>query len=502
MPTSKQTYILSGTEAFARGVLDNVALANKAVCLEQTAGRHVLCGCYTSTSVHFATFDRLTLSWNADTPRGTVVEAQARVLLEEGWSGWFSFGKWSPYIPRAGVWQPEAAPAYMQGDVLHLTTRASQVQIRIYLYTDNERLTPKVHLLAVSVRPVSWQRQEAAVFDRLLRLPAYSARHRAESLRHMLDIPLALTSIMNRSGQDILPEEVAFGMFDYGAQNSENRCFAAALAGTYGYTAYSSYIDPADVWNLIKIGYSVAVTLRCVDPQANLAQPEPAPPEAPAELPAAVVPAPKRTFFWNRKKQLDQHIEAQKAALEAQQKAYEDALNAPTRLTDRSDRSGKNTMMPLRGFEMENGQAYALVNDPTALTNNAAQRRFAIEEFWNAYTGFALIVPRRDKKRGSGSPVRRRLQLVPTAVAGRYMFQTKDGKTCPLSESMDAVIACTQAGDIPYATTAHHRFYYAQPQPDGSLQLPVESLLGGKKIMVYAIQPNTDTYVGDVSLSG
>ena len=75
MQNAKNGYILAGTEAFTRGELDNVALAENAVCLEQTAGRYVLYGCYTSPVIAFPPFTELAMSWNAETPQGTVVEA-------------------------------------------------------------------------------------------------------------------------------------------------------------------------------------------------------------------------------------------------------------------------------------------------------------------------------------------------------------------------------------------------------------------------------------------
>lgn len=154
MQNAKNVYILSGTEAFTRGELDNVALAENAVCLEQTAGRYVLYGCYTSPVVAFPPFTELTMSWNAETPEGTVVEAQVRVLVDDKWSAWLSFGKWSPYLQRASTAQEPAAPAYVQGDTVHIPQgRAAQAQLRIYLYTDDERRTPTVRLLAASVRP-------------------------------------------------------------------------------------------------------------------------------------------------------------------------------------------------------------------------------------------------------------------------------------------------------------------------------------------------------------
>ena len=61
----KNLYLMSGTDAFTKGGLDNVALTENAVCLEQTGGRYVLYGCFTSPEIRFPAFRQLTVSWNA-----------------------------------------------------------------------------------------------------------------------------------------------------------------------------------------------------------------------------------------------------------------------------------------------------------------------------------------------------------------------------------------------------------------------------------------------------
>ena len=60
--------------------------------------------------------------------------------------------------------------------------RASLAQLRIYLYTNDEQLTPLVRLLAASVRPVDWH-WEAPSPTAGCRLPAYSQQLRTRCLR-------------------------------------------------------------------------------------------------------------------------------------------------------------------------------------------------------------------------------------------------------------------------------------------------------------------------------
>ena len=81
---SKNTFILHETEAFMRGELDNVTVAHGRIVLDLVSGGHVPYGCYTSPAVPLPTFDALRVSWNAGTPPGTAVEAQARVTGPAG----------------------------------------------------------------------------------------------------------------------------------------------------------------------------------------------------------------------------------------------------------------------------------------------------------------------------------------------------------------------------------------------------------------------------------
>ena len=104
---SKNTFILHETEAYMRGELDNVTVAHGRIVLDLVSGGHVPYGCYTSPAVPLPTFDALRVSWNAGTPPGTAVEAQARVMVDGNWTSWSSFGRWSgqsrpAFAPRPG----------------------------------------------------------------------------------------------------------------------------------------------------------------------------------------------------------------------------------------------------------------------------------------------------------------------------------------------------------------------------------------------------------------
>ena len=152
---AKNTCILNETEEFMRGELDNVTVAENRILLDLVQGGHVPYGCYTSPAIPMPAFDALRVSWNAGTPPGTAVEAQARVMVDGNWTAWMSFGRWSPYLNREGAQPTTRGPLVLRHSQLGLDSKlGTQVQLRVYLYTSQEKSTPTVSLLGVSVHSV------------------------------------------------------------------------------------------------------------------------------------------------------------------------------------------------------------------------------------------------------------------------------------------------------------------------------------------------------------
>ena len=62
-----------------------------------------------------------------------------------------------------------------------------------------------------------------------------------------MDLPLVMAALMNRWGEDILPEEVAYIMEDMATSSTANAAFAAAAAGCCGYPCWQAWMDLADL---------------------------------------------------------------------------------------------------------------------------------------------------------------------------------------------------------------------------------------------------------------
>ena len=428
------TYVLQGTAGFARGELDNVAVADDTVTLESVAGQYVLYGCYTGPQVAMPPFNQIMASWNADTPQGTVVETQVRIMQEGAWSSWYTFGKWSPYLRRSGVRTENG----VQSDCLTVSGHAAdKMQLRVYLYTDRENLTPNVRLLAASVRPVGWQTKEGRPVSRTIYAPAYSQMVRDPAFGSSMDLPVAVASMMNRCGADMLPEALAHMMFDDVLQGCGNRAFAAAAAGCCGFEAYTAFMDLAALRKEVRSGFAVGIRL---------------------------------------------------TSAHTQEQAEEKGLP----LLEGSRGSGSR-MAVLRGFlEEPEGGVKALLNDPLAPADAEAECWVSLEQLLGCWDNTALAVHRKCKHGGESSPLQAAGKLIPLGPVGQYHME-QQGQICvlPALNGKADCPACTFAYTVQeetvFATTAHKAFHYLTPGPEGLLCLPPELFSQGGRITVYAI---------------
>ena len=230
----RNTVLLQDTEAFMHGELDNVTVQQNCIVLDLVQGGYVPYGCYTSAPIPMPLFDALRVSWNAASPEDTAVEAQVRVMVDGNWTPWNSFGKWSPSLHREGPPYQARGPVQRWPDRLQLDSKyATAVQLRIYLYSKNEKVSPAVMLLGASVRVVDVIPARGRLVNARLHLMPYTAARRAPALQPWMDAAISLASLTNRWGADLLPEEFAQVLRDWRAPDDcgpRNLSFAAAAA--------------------------------------------------------------------------------------------------------------------------------------------------------------------------------------------------------------------------------------------------------------------------------
>ena len=433
---SKNTFILHETEAFMRGELDNVTVAHGRIVLDLVSGGHVPYGCYTSPAVPLPTFDALRVSWNAGTPPGTAVEAQARVMVDGNWTSWSSFGRWSPYLEREGAAPVTKGAVNLLPDSLVLDSKtATQAQLRIYLYTKDEHTTPSVSLVGVSVRAVDVIPAGGRPINARLHLMPYAVARRAPALQPVMDLAICLASLTNRWGADILPEEFALAMRDCRSTDAErNLSFAAAAAGCWGFPCWACWGDLALLRSEVRAGYGVIVGLE----------------STPAQQAAGMPPLRYAALRGFRQG-------AQPAALLVDPYAAAEDFDTETEL---------------------------LLDDFLVAWDNVAllmRRRLEEQPAWAPTHGSAWIRP------------------VGTDAPGIYRLYV-NGEEHPIPDdfcALGGLLAWTTLDDHPHATTAHRSFHFVEPEAGG---IRLESGETPCKYTVYLIDTSGCMLVGDVTV--
>ena len=132
-------------------------------------------------------------------------------------------------------------------------------------------------LLGVSVRMVDVIPAHGRPVNARLHLMPYAIARRAPALRPWMGLAIAMASLTNRWGADLLPEEFAQVLRDWRAPDDfdpRNFCFAAAAAAQWGFPAWVAYGDLALLRAEMRAGCGAVVTLQSGAAQVAAGVPE------------------------------------------------------------------------------------------------------------------------------------------------------------------------------------------------------------------------------------
>ena len=457
---TKGLFVLREMADFASGAFENTAVDGGGIQLGRMGAGRLSEGSYTSPPYKPGAFRKLIPSWNADTPQGTSVEMQVRVLVKGKWSQWFSFGIWCPFQDRTS---PEARSDELAAvDAEYLTVLgqgAESAQMRVHLRAAEEHLTPTVRLMALSVQLEESGEAADHAGNRELELPAYSCLVRDPAIASRMGGATSLAMLMNRWGADVLPEEVARAVYDVGAGKYENLAFLSAVGGTYGYECYAGYggldILREEVW----MGCGVAAKVRY---------------RAPA-------------------------LSSEEKGGKALEKP--DKNSAPVLPGATVDSAGH--LVVLCGFAVRDGEEWVLMHDPMAPSNEATRREVRLDLFKEMYTGIYLALHRGPRKPGS-QKWQRKLVGISLADGEIRLF---DGKKVLIpgpftqEELPRSTLCYVLSSPVAYPSAAQRQFYYPTPDENGVLKFDENSAVG-HRMTFYRIGPHGYTWVAEKKIAG
>lgn len=472
------TYLISTVSEFAAGTGNGIAIhqhpGNGVISLAKSNGRYPAEGTFLSPAIPTAAFDYMVASWNSDTPKGTYVEIQARALIShydaahqlvQDWSAWHSWGKWGTYIARASVSDNSDPLAFVDTDTFTVKGNsgetADKIQLKATLHTDNPKVTPDLRLLGASMEH-GWnayiKNPSKISLDKDIPTPAYSQMIRDPKLAPNICSPTTITMAMNRMGENLLLEEAAYKDYDYTYDGFGNWAFSTALAGSYGYKAYTEFTDIDGLKQQIASGYPVGVSVRYTNNPNNKSLPY-------------VENAPGTTY---------------------------------------------GHLILVRGFETVDGQDYVVVNDSFAPSDATATRRYKLDQFEKAWvSSIAYVVHDKEPGAAIGAAKRIKAALRPAGPDNEYTLDAgKNRVALPHSFTANVDPLTTQSGTIAYTlsegkkfpTTAAQKFYYTHETLDGNIYLDMKKIASGLNgriatLTLYVMSTENRTYMAQLKLN-
>ena len=262
---------LTSTEDFNKGTLENAivdeTVGNGAIKLADGATE----GVFLSAEYDITDFEEMVASWNATLEGNCSVEIQARAYIVShndvdtrgDWSGWLTWGEYGPTVKRGGLSNNDGdihggnGWVFMNQDIFSVrgVHGGTKVQFKAILRRESaDNASPVLRQINATIRNSNKGREIEATyaetpFDGTLpnkvhnTAPAYAQGIRHPEIGGSICSPTTMSMMLNaRNPQlDLLPEEAALNLYDFGNGIFGNWAYATSFAGLYGYESYFQY---------------------------------------------------------------------------------------------------------------------------------------------------------------------------------------------------------------------------------------------------------------------
>lgn len=282
---------LTTTEDFNNGTMENVVVdetvGNGAIKLADGATE----GVFTSAQYSITDFEEMVASWNATLQGNASVEIQARAYITShnddkrgDWSGWLTWGEFGPTVHRGGESTNDGDVhgdngwVFMNQDIFSVrgVHGGTKVQFKAILRReDASDAAPVLRQINATIRNTNSGRKIEATYAETPyegelptkvhnKAPAYAQGIRHPEIGGSICSPTTISMLLNaRNPQlDLLPEEVALNLFDFGNGIFGNWAYAASFAGLYGYESYFQYASLEILMQELAKGNTVGMSVK------------------------------------------------------------------------------------------------------------------------------------------------------------------------------------------------------------------------------------------------
>jgi len=329
----KDGVFINNSKDFKLGIRENLKFNDKGELMLQ---EQKLQGNYISPEIEAGGFKELVASWNAQTQERSELEVAIQIKVEEKWSIWFTYGKWSVYGIRGSVKGQIDELARMNIDLLTILNGKKAKAFRYKVTLSRSDLSINSPTVRAIYFALSFDISKEQVLDEKikglidLKVPERS-QMTVPKIGNIICSPTSLAMVMEYYGDNIQTEKVAANVLDYSENIYGNWSYNVAYAGARGLTAYvARFTSINEIKRKISEGIPVIASIRTktID-----------------ELKGTHMPYP----------------------------------------------SGH--LIVVRGFTIgENGEEYVIVNDPADPEGIAVRREYLLSEFERAWKKFVYII--------------------------------------------------------------------------------------------------------------
>ena len=283
---------LTSTTDFNNGTLENVVIdetvGDGAIKLADGATE----GTFISAEYDITDFEEMVASWNATLPGNASVEIQARAYIVShnedqprgDWSGYLTWGEFGPTVHRGGSSTNDGAVhggngwVFMDQDIFSVRGVHGGVKVQFKAILRREAATdaaPVLRQINATIRNTNNGRKIEATYaekayegtlpNKVMNVaPAYAQGIRHPEIGGSICSPTTISMLLNARDKslDLLPEEVALNLFDFGNGIFGNWSYAASFAGLYGYEAYFQYASLDILMQELAKGNTVGMSVK------------------------------------------------------------------------------------------------------------------------------------------------------------------------------------------------------------------------------------------------
>lgn len=299
LPVEGNLLKITSADDFSAGKLEGLkvdeTVGDGALVLEDGATE----GTFTSAEYSVTEFELMVASWNAAIEKTATVEVQARAYIvgtlsgkdQKDWTSYLTWGQFGPGVLRAGNSDRENAEnhgpngwAYMDEDtfsVLGSTSGGTKLQMKAILRRDNAAdPSPVLRQVNATIKNTNSGKEITPTYaevpfdgelpaSALVTAPAYSQIIRDPDIGGSICSPTTMTMLLNSRGLDLIPEELALNIFDFGNGIFGSWSYTVSGGALYGFETYAQYADENILMQELAKGNSLGLSVRYATGQSD-----------------------------------------------------------------------------------------------------------------------------------------------------------------------------------------------------------------------------------------